>query len=26
VLLNGQTVVNDGIYVEGGRPGRVLKV
>jgi len=26
VLLNGQTVVNDGIYVEGVRPGRVLKV
>jgi N-acyl-D-aspartate/D-glutamate deacylase len=26
VLLNGQTVVKDGIYVEGVRPGRVLKV
>ena len=25
VLLNGQTVVNNGIYVEGVRPGRVLK-
>jgi N-acyl-D-aspartate/D-glutamate deacylase len=26
VLLNGQTVVKDGIYVEGVRPGRVLRV
>jgi N-acyl-D-amino-acid deacylase len=26
VLLNGQTVVKNGIYVEGVRPGRVLNV
>jgi N-acyl-D-aspartate/D-glutamate deacylase len=25
VLLNGQTVVNDGMYVESVRAGRVLK-
>ncbi len=26
VFINGQTVVKDGVYVQGVRPGRVLKV